>query len=128
MAREININCDMAEGFGAYDIGNDEALLKIIGSANVACGFHAGDPTVMHRFVMRAKEEGVSIGAHPGFQDLQGFGRRQIHMKASEIEPDSFFYGHALKPSAQRRAPREGLTVHRTRASLRDAPQTPPES
>ena len=86
MAREININSDMAEGFGAYDIGNDNALLKIINSANVACGFHAGDPTVMHRFVLRAKEEGVSIGAHPGFQDLQGFGRRQIQMKPAEVE------------------------------------------
>jgi 5-oxoprolinase (ATP-hydrolysing) subunit A len=86
MAREININCDMAEGFGAYDIGNDNALLKLITSANVACGFHAGDPSVMHRFVMRAKEDGVSIGAHPGFPDLQGFGRRQIHMKPDEIE------------------------------------------
>ena len=86
MTREININCDMAEGFGAYDIGNDNALLKLITSANVACGFHAGDPSVMHRFVMRAKEDGVSIGAHPGFPDLQGFGRRQIHMKPAEIE------------------------------------------
>ena len=86
MAREININCDMAEGFGAYDIGNDDALLKIIASANVACGFHAGDPSVMHRFVMRAKEDGVSIGAHPGFADLHGFGRRQIQMKPAEIE------------------------------------------
>ena len=86
MAREININCDMAEGFGAYDIGNDDALLKIITSANVACGFHAGDPSVMHRFVLRAKADGVSIGAHPGFADLQGFGRRQIQMKPAEIE------------------------------------------
>lgn len=86
MTREININCDMAEGFGAYDIGNDKALLNIIKSANVACGFHAGDPSVMHRFVMRAKENGVSIGAHPGFPDLQGFGRRQIQMKPAEIE------------------------------------------
>jgi 5-oxoprolinase (ATP-hydrolysing) subunit A len=86
MTREININCDMAEGFGAYEIGNDNALLKIITSANVACGFHAGDPSVMHRFVMRAKVDGVSIGAHPGFADLQGFGRRQIQMKPAEIE------------------------------------------
>lgn len=86
MAREININCDMAEGFGAYDIGNDSALLKLIGSANVACGFHAGDPMVMHRFVMQAKADGVSIGAHPGFPDLQGFGRRQMQMKPTEIE------------------------------------------
>ena len=86
MAREINLNSDMGEGFGPYDIGNDSALLDVVNSANVACGFHAGDPVVMHRLVMGAKKKGVSIGAHPGFQDVQGFGRRQIHMKADEIE------------------------------------------
>ncbi|WP_448189173.1 LamB/YcsF family protein [Azospirillum sp. sgz301742] len=86
MARKVNLNADMGEGFGAYDIGNDEALLSIIGSANVACGFHAGDPNVMHRLVMRAKETGVSIGAHPGFNDLWGFGRRRIDMKPRDLE------------------------------------------
>ena len=86
MARAINLNCDMAEGFGAYDIGNDHALLKLIPTASIACGFHAGDPDVMHRVVMWAKEQGASIGAHPGFNDLQGFGRRQIQMKPAEIE------------------------------------------
>jgi UPF0271 protein len=86
MTREINLNCDMAEGFGAYDIGNDKALLQIINSANVACGFHAGDPSVMHRFVLDARKAGVSIGAHPGFDDVQGFGRRVIRMKADEVE------------------------------------------
>jgi UPF0271 protein len=86
MGREVNLNCDMAEGFGAYDIGNDFALLKIINSANVACGFHAGDWSVMHRFVMQAKKDGVSIGAHPGFNDIQGFGRRRIQMKPDELE------------------------------------------
>ncbi|MCW2239396.1 LamB/YcsF family protein [Azospirillum canadense] len=86
MARRVNLNADMGEGFGAYDIGNDEALLSIIGSANVACGLHAGDPNVMHRLVMRAKETGVSIGAHPGFNDLWGFGRRRIDMKPHDLE------------------------------------------
>lgn len=86
MVSKINLNADMGEGFGAYDIGDDEALLKIIRSANVACGFHAGDPIVMHRLVTRAKEEGVSIGAHPGFNDIWGFGRRRIDMKADELE------------------------------------------
>lgn len=100
MAHEININSDMAEGFGAYDIGNDNALLKIINSANVACGFHAGDPNVMHRFVLRAKAEGVSIGAHPGFADLQGFGRRQIHMSASEVEYITAYQIGALQAMA----------------------------
>lgn len=86
MARKINLNADMGEGFGAYDIGDDAALLKIVRSANVACGFHAGDPLVMRRLVLRAKEEGVSIGAHPGFNDLWGFGRRRIDMRADELE------------------------------------------
>ncbi len=86
MALQINLNADIAEGWGAYDIGNDAALIKIIRSANVACGFHAGDPNTMHRFVMLAKEVGCSIGAHPGFNDLWGFGRRQIKMRASELE------------------------------------------
>ncbi|WP_431857125.1 LamB/YcsF family protein [Azospirillum sp.] len=86
MARKVNLNADMGEGFGAYDIGNDLALLPIIGSANVACGFHAGDPNVMHRLVTQAKEHGVSIGAHPGFNDLWGFGRRRIDMKPRDLE------------------------------------------
>jgi UPF0271 protein len=82
----INLNADMAEGFGAYDIGNDAEILKIIRSANVACGFHAGDPGVMHRVVTRAAEQGVSIGAHPGFNDLWGFGRRRIDMRPDDLE------------------------------------------
>lgn len=85
-ATRINLNADLGEGFGAYDIGNDEALLGIVRSANVACGLHAADPRVMHRVVKRAAEEGVSIGAHPGFNDLWGFGRRRIEMPASDVE------------------------------------------
>jgi UPF0271 protein len=86
MVSKINLNADMGEGFGAYEIGDDEAILKIIRSASVACGFHAGDPIVMRRVVVRAREEGVSVGAHPGFNDLWGFGRRRIHMNADELE------------------------------------------
>ena len=86
MATQVNLNADLGEGFGAYDIGDDEALLKIIRSASIACGFHAGDPITMHRVVRRAKEEGVSIGAHPGFNDLWGFGRRRIDMKPDHVE------------------------------------------
>jgi len=63
---DINLNCDMVEEFGAYQIRSDNALLSIVGSANVACGFHAGDPTIMRAFVARAWTAGVSIGAHPG--------------------------------------------------------------
>lgn len=86
MARKVNLNADMAEGFGAYDIGNDTALLDVITSANVACGFHAGDPNVMDRVCKQAKAKGVSIGAHPGFNDLWGFGRRMISMPAGDVE------------------------------------------
>src|SRR5579885_373480 len=86
MTIKINLNADMAEGFGAYDIGDDNGILKIIGSANIACGFHAGDPRVMHRVVTQAKKMGVSIGVHPGFNDLWGFGRRRIDMRPDDLE------------------------------------------
>ena len=86
MARSINLNADIAEGWGAYEIGNDAAIMDIVASANVACGFHGGDASTMYRLVMLAKERGVSIGAHPGFNDLWGFGRRQIRMDAGELE------------------------------------------
>ena len=86
MAKTINLNADMGEGFGAYDIGDDAGLLKIIRSASIACGFHAGDPVTMQRLVTEAATQGVSIGAHPGFNDLWGFGRRRIDMNPRELE------------------------------------------
>jgi 5-oxoprolinase (ATP-hydrolysing) subunit A len=86
MAKEINLNADMGEGFGAYDIGDDAGLLKIIRSASIACGFHAGDPVTMQRLVTDAAAQGVSIGVHPGFNDLWGFGRRRIDMNPRELE------------------------------------------
>jgi UPF0271 protein len=82
----INLNADIAEGWGAYDIGNDAELMKIIKSASVACGFHAGDANTMHRLCMLARDLGVSVGAHPGFNDLWGFGRRRILMKPQDLE------------------------------------------
>lgn len=86
MTIKVNLNADIAEGWGAYDIGNDSDLMKIIKSASVACGFHAGDANTMHRLCTMAKELGVSVGAHPGFNDLWGFGRRRIQMKPSDLE------------------------------------------
>ena len=74
----VDLNSDLGESFGPYTIGNDEEMLKIISSANVGCGFHGGDPIVMHRTLELAKENSVGVGAHPGFNDLYGFGRRQI--------------------------------------------------
>jgi UPF0271 protein len=82
----VNLNADMGEGFGAYEIGDDDAILKIVRSASIACGMHAGDPLIMRHVVQRAKEEGVSIGAHPGFNDLWGFGRRRIDMLPEHLE------------------------------------------
>lgn len=78
MTATVDLNCDMGESFGAWTMGNDAAMLEIVTSANVACGFHAGDPLVMAETAARAKANGVDIGAHPGFMDLWGFGRRQI--------------------------------------------------
>jgi len=86
MAQMVNLNADIAEGWGAYDIGNDADLMKVIKSASVACGFHAGDPNTMHRLCLLAKQEGVSVGVHPGFNDLWGFGRRRIQMSARDLE------------------------------------------
>jgi 5-oxoprolinase (ATP-hydrolysing) subunit A len=86
MTKTINLNADIAEGWGAYDIGSDAEMMKIIKSASVACGFHAGDANTMHRLCMLAKEQGVTIGAHPGFNDLWGFGRRRIQMNAADLE------------------------------------------
>lgn len=83
----VDLNCDMGEGFGPWSMGDDEAMLGIVTSANIACGFHAGDPNIMVRTAELAKRNGVAIGAHPGFGDVWGFGRRQIRGdSAAEIE------------------------------------------
>ncbi len=74
----IDLNCDLGESFGAYTIGNDESVMRSITSANIACGFHAGDPSVIRRTIRLALASGVAIGAHPGFPDLVGFGRREM--------------------------------------------------
>ena len=82
----LNLNADLGESFGAWPMGDDAALLQVVDSANVACGFHAGDPLVMAQTLATAKEHAVSIGAHPGFADLQGFGRRQMHLQKQELQ------------------------------------------
>ncbi|MEL6681043.1 MAG: 5-oxoprolinase subunit PxpA [Pseudomonadota bacterium] len=85
MQRKVDLNSDMGEGFGPWTMGDDAALLDIVTSANVACGFHAGDPDVMDQTMRMAIAKGVGIGAHPGFADLKGFGRRQLPIPHSEI-------------------------------------------
>jgi len=87
MAMKVDLNCDMGEGYGPWPMGDDEAMLDIVSSANVACGFHAGDPSIMFRTAETAKRKGVAVGAHPGFNDLHGFGRRVIRGDSpAEIE------------------------------------------
>ncbi len=82
----IDINCDMGEGFGAYQMGNDDAMLEVVSTVNLACGFHAGDPSIMARICESAKQRGVAVGAHPGYLDLWGFGRRNMVHSAKEIK------------------------------------------
>lgn len=80
----VDLNCDLGESFGAYQIGNDEEILNFVTSVNVACGFHAGDASVMRKTVKLALEKKVKIGAHPGLQDLIGFGRRNMNISPQE--------------------------------------------
>lgn len=84
--RRVDLNSDLGEGFGAWKMGDDDAILQIVSSANVACGMHAGDPHIMARTFARAKELGVAVGAHPGYPDLWGFGRREMAFSEKEIE------------------------------------------
>ncbi len=85
MRADVDLNCDMGESFGAWQMGSDVAVLDHVSSANIACGFHAGDPGVMHRTVRTALERGVAVGAHPSLPDLQGFGRRTMRVTPEEV-------------------------------------------
>ena len=96
----VNINSDLGESFGPWVMGNDAEVLKIVKSANVACGFHASDPTVMVDTVKLCQDNGVSIGAHPGFADLQGFGRRVINLTTKELEANIAYQIGALQAIA----------------------------
>lgn len=93
----MDFNCDMGESFGNYKLGEDETIIKYISSANVACGFHAGDPMVMKKTVALAKAHNVAVGAHPSFPDLVGFGRRMMKAERQEIENDVLYQIGALK-------------------------------
>lgn len=86
MGESVDLNADMGESFGPWKMGDDEALLDTVTSANIACGFHAGDPDVMARTMRLAVEKGVGIGAHPGFADLQGFGRRRMQVPTASLQ------------------------------------------
>ncbi len=102
MTRKVDLNADMGEGFGPWRMGDDAALLDIISSANVACGFHAGDPNVMHETMRLAVKNSVGIGAHPGFADLKGFGRRKLPLPHDEIANDVAYQLGAAQAVAAR--------------------------
>jgi UPF0271 protein len=101
MPRSIDLNADMGEGFGAWTMGDDASLLTVVTSANVACGFHAGDPQVMERTVALTVRNGVALGAHPGYPDLRGFGRREIAADPAEVESDVLYQVGALAAIAR---------------------------
>ncbi len=136
---EVDLNSDMGEGFGPWTIGDgvDAAIMPLISSANIATGFHAGDPSSMRRTVEMAAEHGVAIGAHPGFRDLVGFGRRHIAAPAIELVNDMLYQLGAparIRPAAgpvaaTRQAPRRALHApgagRGRRAPVRRDPATP---
>ncbi len=92
-----DLNCDLGESFGSYTMGNDEAFMPFISSANIACGFHAGDPLVMKKTIQLALQHGIGIGAHPGYPDLAGFGRRNMQMSRDELNAAVLYQAGALK-------------------------------
>lgn len=100
MDKVVNLNADLGESFGAWRMGRDDEMLALVNSANVACGFHAGDPAVMRRTVALAKKHGVSVGAHPSFPDLQGFGRRRMDIAEAELEAMLIYQIGALQAIA----------------------------
>ena len=101
MAMLLNLNSDLGESFGAWEMAGDEPMLGIVNSANVACGYDAGDPLVMMRTLALAGKNGVSVGAHPGFPDLQGFGRRRMDIPAAELEAMLIYQIGALDACAR---------------------------
>lgn len=99
--KRIDLNCDLGESFGAWRMGEDAALLELVSSANIACGFHAGDPTIMQRTVKLAAARGVAIGAHVSLPDLQGFGRREMRISADEAYAMTLYQIGALHAFVQ---------------------------
>ena len=106
--KNIDINSDLGESFGAYTMGNDAEVLRYVTSANIACGFHASDPLTMQKAVRQAKEAGVKIGAHPGYPDLVGFGRREMKVSPAELKTMVIYQVGALQAVCKA----EGTKLH----------------
>ncbi|BDZ55473.1 LamB/YcsF family protein [Agromyces marinus] len=101
MQRGIDLNADLGESFGAWRLGDDAAMFALVSSANVACGFHAGDPRAMRASADRAVRHGVALGAHPGYRDLAGFGRRALDVAADELAAEVLYQVGALEAIAR---------------------------
>lgn len=126
MANCIDLNSDLGEGFGKYALGDDDAMLDIVSSVNVACGFHGGDPDIMASLSERTRQKGIALGAHPGFRDLHGFGRREIHgIPAQELENLVIYQVGALQALA--RSHGQVLTHVRAHGALGNMSDTDPE-
>ena len=108
----MDLNCDMGESFGHYTLGDDESVMPFITSANIACGVHAGDPSVMRATIRLAKQYGVAVGAHPGWPDLQGFGRREMTFTPDEAEGYILYQVGALAAFARQ----EGVELRHVKA------------
>ncbi|QHC63754.1 5-oxoprolinase subunit PxpA [Rathayibacter festucae] len=101
MRRTIDLNADLGEGFGVWSLGDDDAMLRLVTSANIACGFHAGDPSIMLATCRTAAERGVAIGAHVAYRDLAGFGRRDLPVDPAELHADVVYQLGALQAVAR---------------------------
>ncbi|HQR52601.1 MAG TPA: 5-oxoprolinase subunit PxpA [Burkholderiales bacterium] len=110
--RTIDLNCDMGESYGAWTMGDDRALMPLVSSANIACGFHAGDPSTLRHTVALAVEHGVAIGAHVSLPDLQGFGRREMRISARECHDLVLYQAGALEAFARA----AGARLHHVKA------------
>lgn len=100
MKFHVDMNCDLGEGYGAFRVGNDAEVMQHITSANVACGFHGGDPVTMARTVGLAKRYGIAVGAHPGYPDLMGFGRREMQLTREEVKSYTLYQMGSLQAFA----------------------------
>lgn len=109
---KIDLNCDAGESFGTYNLGEDSLAVPLVTSVNIACGFHASDPSNMHKSVKLAKDNNVAVGAHPSFPDLVGFGRRVMNLTADEIKADMIYQIGALKGFCQA----EGVALQHVKA------------
>ena len=117
--KTVDLNADMGESYGPWVMGQDAALLEVVSSANIACGFHAGDPDVMAQTMATAHARGVGIGAHPGFADLQGFGRRRMHLpEASLRNMVQYQLGAALAMARAQGAQVRHLKLHGALANM----------